>query len=130
MLCFSKQISGAPSEQRQCYCTRHLPVVPKAGKFSIILNSDGTYSGQFSCVKGYHLLGQAEAKCDFSKIGSNKWTAVVRDGGQSKDGVLNTPKCAVNIAKNKPAFQSGSIESDELMFIASKGGRSSTSVVY
>ena len=89
-----------------------MPTIPRAATFQISISSDGTYVGKFSCIDGYHMLGNPNSVCDPTKNGTNKWNV-----GTNR----NAPKCAVNIAKNKPAYQSGSPETDDLLEAASKG---------
>ena len=93
-------------------CQTFLPTIPRGAKFQKLALSDGKFSGKFSCVDGYHFLGDTGATCDLSIKGTNKWII-----GENE----NTPRCAVNVAKNKPAYQSGSTERDDLLLAASKG---------
>ena len=55
------------------------------------------------------MLGNPEAICDEKNEALNWKTDV------------NEPRCASNIAKNKPAYQSGSPDSTDLLSIAQRG---------
>ena len=57
------------------------------------------------------MLGNSNAFCD-DKNEDVKWKVDVNE---------NAPRCASNIAKNKPAYQSGSPDSTDLLSIAQRG---------
>ena len=57
------------------------------------------------------MLGNPDAICD-EKNEELKWKTDVNE---------NAPRCASNIAKNKPAYQSGSPDSTDLLSIAQRG---------
>ena len=57
------------------------------------------------------MLGDTDATCDDKKE-ELKWKIDVNE---------NAPRCASNIAKNKPAYQSGSPQSTNLLSIAQRG---------
>ena len=58
------------------------------------------------------MVGDPNAICDLSAPGRNKWIVGTNQ---------NVPRCAVNVAKNKPAYQSGSPGRDDILSLASKG---------
>ena len=105
-------ISELQDLQGHSKCKKFLPTVPQATKFRISVSSEGTYVGKFSCIEGYHGLGNPNAVCDPTKNGTSIWKYATN---------REAPKCAVNIAKNKPAYQSGSTETDDLFLAASRG---------
>ena len=57
------------------------------------------------------MLGNPNVICD-DKNEDLKWKVDVNE---------NAPRCASNIAKNKPAYQSGSPDSTDLLSIAQRG---------
>ena len=96
-------------------CQTFTPTIPNAATFRISDAPDGTVEGTFSCVEGYHMLGDPNAICDLTTTGNNKWVVGTNQ---------NIPRCAANVAKNKPAYQSGSPDRDDLLSEASKGTKS------
>ena len=88
-----------------------MPTLPHASKFHSSILPDGTYKGTFGCVEGYHMLGNPNVICD-DKNEDLKWKIDINE---------NAPRCASNIAKNKPAYQSGSPDSTDLLSIAQRG---------
>ena len=102
-------------------CQTFLPTIPRGAKFQKLALPDGKFSGTFSCVDGYHFLGDSVARCDLSIKGTNKWVI-----GENE----NTPRCAVNVAKNKPSYQSGSTERDDLILAASKGTQHLSNILF
>ena len=93
-------------------CQVFLPTLPRGVRFQTQAQSNGKFSGKFSCIDGYHFLGDSNAHCDQSLNGTNKWVVGSKE---------NSPRCAVNVAKNKPSYQSGSDDRDDLLLAASKG---------
>ena len=61
------------------------------------------------------MLGDPNAICDVTATRKNMWIVGTKQ---------NKPRCAVNVAKNKPAYQSGSPDRDDLLSEASKGTES------
>ena len=96
-------------------CQTFTPTIPKAATFQISAAPDGTVEGTFSCVQGYHMIGDPNAICDVTATRKNMWIVGTNQ---------NKPRCAVNVAKNKPAYQSGSPDRDDLLSEASKGTES------
>ena len=88
-----------------------MPTLPHASTFESSILPDGTFKGTFGCLDGYHMLGNPNAICD-DKNKQLKWKTGVNE---------NAPRCASNIAKNKPAYQSGSPGSTGLLSIAQRG---------
>ena len=95
-------------------CQVFLPTLPRGVRFQTQAQPNGTFSGKFSCIDGYHFLGDSHAHCDQSLNGTNKWVVGSKE---------NSPRCAVNVAKNKPSYQSGSEDRDDLLLAASKGAK-------
>ena len=95
-------------------CQVFLPTLPRGVRFQTHALPSGKFSGKFSCIDGYHFLGDSNAHCDQSLNGTNKWDV----GSKGK-----SPRCAVNVAKNKPSYQSGSDDRDDLLLAASKGNK-------
>ena len=61
------------------------------------------------------MLGDPNAICDITTTGENRWIVGTNQ---------NMPRCAINVAKNKPAYQSGSPDREDLLSVASKGIKS------
>ena len=95
-------------------CQVFLPTLPKGVRFQTHALPSGKVSGKFSCIDGYYFLGDSNAHCDQSLNGTNKWVVGSKE---------NSPRCAVNVAKNKPSYQSGSEDRDDLLLAASKGNK-------
>ena len=106
-------ILGTQIRHESSDCQIFLPTLPRAATFQATFSPDkGAYVGLFSCVEGYHMIGDPNGYCDETHNTTNKWNVGTKE---------NIPRCFVNLANNKPAYQSGSPDTEDLLLAASKG---------